>query len=191
MATTAIWDVRGWLGQVVHYVENPKKTENPNFTNADIQGLRDVMNYTMQDYKTEQQFYVSGINCMAETARQEMLMVKKQFGKESGIVAFHGYMSFAPCEVTPDLAHELGMKLAQELWGDRFQVIVATHLDKKHIHSHFVLNSISFIDGKRYNDSKGTYNLMKQTSDHLCREYGLSIIEHPKPGRHRSYGGCR
>jgi hypothetical protein len=187
MATTAIWDVRGWLGQVVHYVENPKKTENPNFTNADIQGLRDVMNYTMQDYKTEQQFYVSGINCMAETARQEMLMVKKQFGKESGIVAFHGYMSFAPCEVTPDLAHELGMKLAQELWGDRFQVIVATHLDKKHIHSHFVLNSISFIDGKRYNDSKGTYNLMKQTSDHLCREYGLSIIEHPKPGRHRSY----
>ena len=187
MATTAIWDVRGWLGQVVHYVENTAKTKNPNFTDVDIQGLRDVMNYATQDYKTEQQFYVSGINCMAETARQEMLMVKKQFGKDGGIVAFHGYQSFAPGEVTPDLAHELGMKLAQKLWGARFQVIVATHLDKLHIHSHFVLNSVSFLDGKRYNDCNATYDLMRRASDRLCQEYGLSIIDNPKPGKRHSY----
>ncbi len=187
MATTKIWDVRGWLGQVVNYVENPEKTENTDFSEADIQGLRDVMNYATQDYKTEKQFYVSGINCMPDTARQQMLLTKKRWAKEGGIVAFHGYQSFAPGEVTPELAHEIGMKLANELWGDRFEVIVATHVDKVHLHSHFVLNSVSFLDGKRYNDCKATYALMRRTSDRLCRENKLSVIEQPQHGKQRSY----
>ena len=138
MATTAIWDVRGWLGKVVHYVENPDKTTEPAFSKQDVQGLRDVMNYALQDYKTEQQYYVTGIHCRPETARQEMLLTRKQFQKEGGIVAFHGYQSFAPGEVTPQLAHEIGVNLAKKLWGDRFQVLVATHLDKAHLHNHFV-----------------------------------------------------
>ncbi len=187
MATTKIWDVRGWLGQVVHYVENPAKTENHEFSDADIQGLRDVMDYATQDYKTEMQYYVSGINCLPETARQQMLITKKRWVKEGGVVAFHAYQSFAPGEVTPELAHEIGMKLAHELWGDRFEVIVATHLDKAHLHSHFVLNSVSFKDGKRYNDCKATYRLLRNTSDRLCREYGLSVIENPQRGKKRSY----
>ena len=187
MATTKIWDVRGWLGQVVHYVENPEKTENLGFTDVDIQGLRDVMDYATQDYKTEMQYYVSGINCLPETARQQMMLTKKRWVKEGGIVAFHAYQSFAPGEVTPELAHEIGMNLAQELWGDRFEVIVATHLDKAHIHSHFVLNSVSHKDGKRYNDCKSTYKLLRDTSDRLCREYGLPIIENPQRGKQRSY----
>lgn len=187
MATTKIWDVRGWLGQVVNYVENPEKTENMSLSEADIQGLRDVMNYATQDYKTEKRYYVSGINCLPETARQQMLLTKKRWAKEGGIVAFHGYQSFAPGEVTPELAHEIGMKLAKELWGKRFEVIVATHLDKTHLHSHFVLNSVSFKDGKRYNDCKATYALMRRTSDRLCREYRLSVIEQPQPGNQRSY----
>lgn len=187
MATTAIWDVRGWLGQVVHYVENPDKTAEPAFSEQDVQGLRDVMNYALQDYKTEQQYYVTGIHCRPETARQEMLLTKKQFQKEGSIVAFHGYQSFAPGEVTPQLAHEIGVNLAKKLWGDRFQVLVATHLDKAHLHNHFVLNSVSFIDGKRYNDCNETYLLMRRTSDELCKEYGLSIIENPQRGKRRSY----
>lgn len=187
MATTKIWDVRGWLGQVVNYVENPEKTENMSFSEADIQGLRDVMNYATQDYKTEQQFFVSGINCLPETARQQMLLTKKHWAKEGGIVAFHGYQSFAPGEVTPELAHEIGMKLAKELWGDRFEVIVTTHLDKAHLHSHFVLNSVSFRDGKRYNDCKASYTLMRLTSDRLCKEYKLSVIKQPQYGNQRSY----
>ena len=187
MATTKIWDVRGWLGQVVHYVEKASKTENPAFSNADIQGLRDVMDYATQDYKTEQQYYVSGINCLPEIARQQMLLTKKHWAKEGGIVAFHAYQSFAPGEVTPELAHEIGLKLAQELWGERFEVIVATHLDKAHLHSHFVLNSVSFKDGKRYNDCKGTYDLLRRTSDRLCQEYGLSVIDNPQRGKQRSY----
>ena len=115
------------------------------------------------------------------------MMVKRQFGKEGGIIAFHGYQSFAPGEVTPEQAHEIGVELARRLWGDRFQVVVATHLDREHIHNHFVLNSVSFVDGKKYNDCKSTYALMRQTSDQLCREHGLSVIENPGQGRTMSY----
>lgn len=183
MATTAIWKVKGNLGRVVGYAANPDKTENPAFTAQDLQGLRDVMDYATQDYKTERQHYVSGINCAPEIARDEMQMVKQQYDKEGGIIAYHGYQSFAPGEVTPEQAHEIGVELAQRLWGDRFQVVVATHLDREHIHNHFVLNSVSFLDGKKYNDCKATYTLMRQTSDQLCREHGLSVIENPEQGR--------
>ena len=141
------------------------------------------MDYATQDYKTERQHYVSGINCAPEIARDEMQMVKQQYGKEGGIIAFHGYQSFAPGEVTPEQAHEIGVELARRLWGDRFQIVVATHLDREHIHNHFVLNSVSFVDGKKYNDCKATYALMRQTSDRLCREHGLSVIENPEQGR--------
>lgn len=185
MATTAIWKVKGSLGRVVDYATNPDKTTV--FTTEDLQGLRDVMNYTTQDYKTEEQRYVSGVNCVPAIARDEMQMVKGQFGKEGGIVAFHSYQSFAPGEVTPEQAHAIGVELARRLWGDRFQVVVATHLDKEHIHNHFVLNSVSFVDGKKFNDCKATYALMRRTSDELCREHGLSVIEHPEQGRTMSY----
>lgn len=184
MATTAIWKVKGSLGRVVDYAANPDKTT---FSPEDLQGLRDVMDYMTQDYKTEEQRYVSGVNCVPAIARDEMQMVKGQFGKEGGIVAFHGYQSFAPGEVTPEQAHAIGIELAKRLWGDRFQVVVATHLDKEHIHNHFVLNSVSFVDGKKFNDCKATYALMRRTSDELCREHGLSVIEHPEQGRTMSY----
>ena len=134
------------------------------------------------DYKTEKQHYVSGINCSPDIARQQMIMTKKRYGKEGGNVAFHGYQSFSPGEVTPNLAHQLGLQLAQELWGERFEVIVATHLDKNHVHSHFVLNSVSFKDGKRYNSCKAAYKLMRETSDRICLEHGLSAIENPQYG---------
>ncbi len=184
MATTAIWKVKSNLGRVVDYAANPDKTT---FTQEDLQSLQDVMDYATQDYKTEEQRFVSSVNCIPEIARDQMMMVKRQFGKEGGIAAFHGYQSFVPGEVTPEQAHEIGVELANKLWGDRFQVIVATHLDKEHIHNHFVLNSVSFMDGKKYNDCKATYALMRQTSDQLCREYGLSVTEAPEQGRTMSY----
>lgn len=185
MATTAIWKVKGSLGRVVEYATNEEKTTA--FTQEDIQGLRDVMDYMTQDCKTEEQRYVSGVNCIPTIAREEMQMVKRQFGKEGGIVAFHGYQSFAPGEVTPEQAYEIGLALAKRLWGDRFQVVVATHLDREHIHNHFVLNSVSFVDGKKFNDCKATYALMRRTSDELCREHGLSVIEVPEQGQTMSY----
>jgi hypothetical protein len=196
MATTAIWDVKGRLGKILIYAENPDKTDNPDFyqsnNDQDIQSLGDVIEYAMRDNATQseelKQQFVSGINCFQNTARQEMLAVKKKYGKEDGIVAFHGYQSFAENEVTPEIAHEMGVKLANELWGDRFQVIVATHLDKaNHIHNHFVINSVSFKDGLRYNDCTKTYMSMRKTSDRLCKEYGLSVIDNPKRGKAQHY----
>ena len=199
MATTAIWDVKGWLGKLVIYAENPEKTTNPkyyekqNMNDQDTEALGDVIGYAMREDATVseelKEHFVSGINCSINTARTEMMAVKKRYGKKDGIVAFHGYQSFAPNETTPDIAHEIGVRLANELWGERFQVIVATHLDKEnHIHNHFVLNSVSFKDGYRYNDCTKTYMLMRKTSDRICKEFGLSVIENPKRGKAKHYG---
>lgn len=169
------------------YAENEDKTKNPNYSDSELQGLRDVMDYTCQDYKTEKQHYVSGVNCSPATARQKMLITKKKYGKPGGIIAFHAYQSFAPGEITPTTAHEIGMKLAQEMWGDRFEVIVATHLDRSHIHNHFVLNSVSFKDGYKYYDNNENYDRFRVKSDKLCEQYRLSVIEEPQRGRRPSY----
>lgn len=177
MATTKIWDIRGRLDRVVDYAKNPDKTRNKNYDEADVQALRDVMDYVSQDVKTEKQFYVTGLNCSPETAREEMTITKKQYRKEGGIIAYHAYQSFKPGEVPPEIAHEIGVKLAEELWGSRFEVIVATHIDKAHIHNHMVLNFVSFADGLRYYDNKETYRKMREVSDRLCLEYRLSVIE--------------
>ena len=197
MATTAIWNIKGWLGKILIYVENPEKTEPKSVYSAHefgekaTQNLSDVIAYAMREKATvmdEETRLVSGINCLPATARQEMMAVKIRYGKSDSNMAFHGYQSFVEGEVTPQVAHEIGIKLAEELWGDRFQIIVATHIDKKsHIHNHFVLNSVSFVDGYRYNDCKATYRKMRETSDRLCREYGLSVLENPKGDKTKHY----
>ena len=109
MATTKIWPTKGHLASVLKYIVNEQKT----------------------DAKT----YVSGLNCFPDTAAAEINAVKKHFGKTGGRVAYHAYQSFAPGEVTPVQAHQIGVQLANELWGDRFQVVVATHLDRGHLHN--------------------------------------------------------
>ncbi len=187
MATTAIWDIKGRLDKVVNYAKNPDKTDASLYSQNELQGLGDVMDYTMQDHKTEKKLFVTGLNCDPETARDQMVMTKRRFCKEDGILAFHAYQSFAKGETTPNIAHEIGVKLAQELWGDRFEIIIATHLDKGHLHNHFVINSVSFLDGKKYNDCNASYRLLRQTSDRICRAYGLSIVENPECGRTKHY----
>lgn len=206
MAVTSIWRVNGWLGKVVIYVENPDKTTNPEFFRNEVQspegsqGLDDVIGYAVNSRKTEQhredadilERFVSGVNCHPATARAEMLAVKKRFGKEDGTIAYHGYQSFAPGEATPEIAHKIGVELAQRLWGNRYQVVVATHLDKaNHLHNHFVLNTVSFVDGKKYFRSAKDYHELQATSDALCREYDLSVIENPQPGKSMHYGEWR
>ena len=203
MATTSIWAVKGWLGQVVIYAENPEKTANPacyekeGMTAAQAQGLSDVIDYAAQSRKTGvadehaevMRHFVTGINCQPETTRDEMMATKKHYGKDEGVVAYHGYQSFAPGEATPEMAHQIGVRLAQRLWGDGYQVIVATHLDKaNHLHNHFVLNNVSMVDGRKYYRSNQDYYNMQKESDSLCREYGLSVIENPKHGKSKHYG---
>ncbi|CAM3659488.1 relaxase/mobilization nuclease domain-containing protein [Cohnella lubricantis] len=186
MATTAIWDVADRLKRVIDYAANPDKTAQDRAEKNE--GLRQAIDYAVSDVKTERQLYVSGINCDPLTAYEQMQRTKRQFQKMDGIVAFHGYQAFAPGETTPETAHAIGVKLAQELWGDRFEVVVSTHLDKEHLHNHFVLNSVSFMDGKRYYDNKASYALLRRTSDRLCREHALSVIEQPEPGKAKHYG---
>ena len=207
MATTSLWRIDGWLGHVVVYIENPDKTENPAFyekpglTDEQAQSLADVIEYAVNSYKTEQQpredtevlqRFVSGVNCFPGTAREEMMAVKRRYGKETGTVAYHGYQSFAPGETTPEIAHEIGVKLAQRLWGDRYQVLVATHLDhENHLHNHFAVNTVSFVDGIKFHRTKEDYRHMREASDDLCREYGLSVIENPQCGKSQHYGEWR
>ena len=209
MATTSIWRVNGWLGKVLIYVENPDKTENPavfekqGMDGQEAQSLSDVIEYAVRQEKTGRiapgeegapvmQRFVSGVNCSPTTARDEMIAVKKRFGKEEGTVAYHGYQSFAPGEATPELAHEIGLALAKKLWGEKYQVLVTTHLDKAHhLHNHFVVNTVSFVDGIKYYRSEKDYFAMQRESDRLCREYGLSVIENPQRGKSKHYGEWR
>ena len=186
MAVCEIWDVKGRLDHTIDYAENPEKTANPKYTEADLQALVDVMDYATNKDKTEKRFFVTGVNCDTATARDEMMIAKAEWNDESEIVCYHGFQSFKHGEVTPEQAHEVGVKLAKKMWGDRFQVIVATHLNTDCLHNHFVVNSVSFTDGRHYHDNKANLRLLRQRSDELCREYALSVIEHPS-GKKKPY----
>lgn len=171
MATTKLWKVGSNIKGTVDYVENEDKTRIP------IDSLEKTLSYAENSSKTEKQLYVSGINCNVDNALQEMIEVKKAFGKENGILAFHGYQSFKEGEVTPNLAHQIGIELANEMWGDKYQVIVTTHLNTNHIHNHFVVNSVSFVDGKKFNSCRRSTALLRSLNDRICEEHGLSFLE--------------
>ena len=181
MATTKIWDVRAHVSKLLAYVANKNKTtmelENKNFDESERLAA-EILGLPYDHFATEEKKFVSGINCTPDNAKEIMLSLLEDTDS-SDIQAYHGYQSFKPGEVTPDVAHAIGVQLANELWGEDFPVIVATHIDKGHVHNHFCLSATGF-SGKRYHDCKATYKLMRDTSDRLCREYGLSVIEKPK-----------
>lgn len=185
MATTKIWDIKGRLDILINYAANPEKTDGNNYNEIELQALHDVMAYASDEYKTEKRLYVSGVNVTPDTAKDKMQQTKLRYGKTDGIIAFHAIQSFKPSEVTPELAHKIGVEFAKEMWGDRFEVLIATHLNKEHLHNHFVINSVSFVDGKKYYDNTATYNRMRKISDRLCEENDLSVIRNPKSkGKH-------
>lgn len=170
MAITKIWAIKKNVSATLNYVANKDKTE----TNDDE--LSKALTYLNHDTSTEEKCFVTGINCTPSTALREMIATKNYFYKTDSIQAFHAVQSFMPGEVTPAQAHQIGVELAKRLWGERFEVVVATHLDKHHLHSHFVINSVSFKDGKRYYDNKDSYMKFRQQSDILCQEYGLNVV---------------
>lgn len=176
MATTRIWAVRSRLDHMVDYVSNKEKTI----------ALESVIDYATNEKKTFEKEYVTSINCVYHDPYSSMVNTKKQFNDDKEILAFHGYQSFEAGEVTPELAHHIGVEFANELWGERFEVVVATHLNTEHIHNHFLINATSCVDGKRYcNTNKDIHN-MRKVSDDLCRKYHLSVIENSK-GKSDSY----
>ena len=179
MAVTKIWNIRGKADSPLEYIANPEKTQRE-FTESERQALADVIAYAANEDKTEKLFYTTGINCSVEFARDQFDTTKLRFGKTRGNVAYHAYQSFAPGEVTPDEAHAIGVQLARELWGDRFQMVVATHVNSHCVHSHIVINSVSFRDGKKFHDCRDTYSQLREASDRICLEHGLSIVDNPK-----------
>ena len=190
MAVTSLWRIKGAIKRVIMYAEDKKKTEVIETNNDDRnseQLLNDLVDYASRDDATQVKRYVSAINCSVDDTVNDMLRVKNFYNKPGGTVAYHGYLSFAKDEVSPDEAHQIGYELATKLWGDRYQVLVTTHLDKtSHIHCHFVLNTVSIIDGKKFFRSAKDYYDMQRCADALCREHGLSVIEYPN-GRRQNY----
>lgn len=181
MAVTGFWPIKGNLKSVIEYADNPDKTTPQEYLDDDLYA---ALNYVENDDKTDKQVYVGGINCSKQNAYAEMLAIQKRFGNRGSIVAYHGIQSFASGEVTADEAFKIGKETARRMWGDRYQVLVTVHLNTDNIHCHFVVNPVSFKDGKKFQNKIGDHIELRKVSDEICREYGLSVLENSK-----FYGG--
>lgn len=175
MATTKIWAIKGSIGKVLDYANDPRKVQ---FTD-----LKQVLKYAENGEKTidneEHQVFVTGVNCNRDTAYQEMKAVQERFNKTTGNVAYHAYQSFKTGEVTAELAHKIGVELAQKMFSE-YQVLVATHLNTGTYHNHFVINSVNMFTGEKFNCNKGAYYKFRSISDALCAENNLTVIKNPK-----------
>ena len=188
MAVTSIWPIKGRVDTVINYARNPEKTrESSHAAMSKFHEIKGVIEYAADDIKTETREYVSCLNLTSEElAAKEFMETKLLKGKTGGRVCYHGYQSFKADEVDAATAHAIGYQLAQNLWGDRFQVVIATHCNTGHYHNHFVINSVSDTDGLKFYNSPADYRAMREESDRLCREFGISVIEHPN-GRGKNY----
>ena len=175
MAYTKVFAIRARLDDRVKYAVNGEKTE-----------LDERIVYTADPEKTDTVRFVTTLNCRsAETAFAAMQKTKKKYKKTGGILGYHFIQSFAPGEVTPEQAHEIGCEFARRLFGEDFEAVIGTHLDKAHPHNHIVVNSVSRTDGHKYHSSpESYYNDVRGTSDALCRENDLSVIAPQGKGKH-------
>lgn len=177
MAVTWIGVIKGSsISRAIDYVANPDKTNEDVFHSINME---QSVEYALNPSKDVQRLYRSAINCSSvENVYTEMMATKKRFGKtEGGALGFHVVQSFKPGEIEPELAHKLGCELARRCFGN-YEAIVGTHLDKAHIHNHIIINSVSFVDGRKYHSHAGSYyHEIRKTSDELCREYSLSIVQ--------------
>ena len=171
MAVVKVYAVKSKLKRAVEYAANEDKTS-----------LDKIIEYAANPDKTEQRAFETAINCSSvESAYKEMIATKKKYGKEDKILAYHYIESFKPGEITPELAHKIGVEFAQKCFGNRFEVVVGTHLDRHHIHNHIVVNSVSFVDGGKFRSTpKSYYNEIRKVSDELCIKYQLSVIDEPQ-----------
>ena len=188
MATTSLWPIRNTgkravkmiVRQVVEYAENEEKTKHPSEQQEERitmmnprETVQSVMSYVSD--KNEGMKYVAGINCTAERAVEEMLITRLRWPERGNRILYHGYQSFLPGESNPEQVHRIGVEMAKELWGDRFEVVVATHLDRAHLHNHFVIHAVSFIDGRKFIWDE-EFPRMQEKSDEICIREGLNIV---------------
>ena len=182
MAIIKVFAVRTQLKKTVNYITDSEKTDSD---------LARKIDYALNSEKTastaaafEQFLYESVINLPdVKTAYERMQATKKHFGKTGGVLGYHIIQSLKPGEITADQCHGLGRKLAGEMFSAGFEIVIGTHLNKEHLHSHIVVNSVSFIDGKKLRFNKQSYRELQEISDLLCRKYGLSVIESKAHGK--------
>lgn len=178
MAVTKLWKVTDRLDRVIDYAEDEEKTRKPKFSDTEWQSLKDVLEYAKDEEKTEQQYFVAGINCNADKARDQFVAVKQQYNKTDGIQAYHGYISFKDTDdLSPEQAHQIGIEFANRVWGERFQIVVTTHLNTKCLHCHYVINSVSLVDGKMLANKEKSWYYFRHIADEICKEHKLSVIE--------------
>ena len=164
MAVTKIKAIRGTLSKALAYIMNPEKTD--------------------------EKMLVSSYGCATETAAQEFEWTRK-IAEQQGmnpvkIIARHVIQSFDVGEVSPELAHEIGKQFADEILGGKYEYVLTTHIDKDHVHNHLIFNAVDFVDHHAYKSYKKIYYDMREASDRLCKENGLSVIS-PSQGKGMSY----
>ena len=164
MAVTKIKAIRGTLSKALAYIMNPEKTDD--------------------------KMLVSSYGCATETAAQEFEWTRK-IAEQQGmnpvkIIARHVIQSFDVGEVSPELAHEIGKQFADEIFGGKYEYVLTTHIDKGHVHNHLIFNAVDFVDHHAYKSYKKIYYDMREASDRLCKENGLSVIP-PSQGKGMSY----
>ena len=154
MAVTKIKAIRGTLSKAIAYILNPEKTD--------------------------EKLLVSSYGCASETAAREFEWTRR-IAEQKGmnpvrIIARHVIQSFEIGEVTPELAHEIGKQFADEILGGKYEYVLTTHIDKDHVHNHLIFNAVDFVDYHAYKSYKRIYYDMREVSDRLCKENGLSVI---------------
>ena len=156
MAVTKIHPIKSTLKQALDYIENPDKTDG--------------------------KMLVSSFGCSYETADIEFEMLLAQAMQKGNNLAHHLIQSFAPGEATPEQAHEIGRRLADEVLQGKYPYVLTTHIDKGHVHNHIIFCAVDMVNCRKYVSNKQSYSFIRRTSDRLCREQGLSVV---KPGRDR------
>lgn len=173
MAYTSVIPVHR-LDNSVEYVLDKEKTSR----SKNASSLSEAIDYALNRDKTERDLFESTIGCAPQTSFEDMRNVKNIWHKTGGVQGFHLVQSFAPGEVTPELAHKIGLELADRLLGGKYQAVIGTHLNTGCIHNHIVWNSVSMDDGRKYRSNVITYiTEVRAASDELCRKYGLSVIQ--------------
>ena len=158
MAVTSLWHVKGSIKDVIDYIENPEKT----VPNQEMQDFFDVFSYVKNPSKTNEGEYVSAVNCLKETALQQMILTKKQYQKDRRVYRMARLPELQARRGNARTVPRNRIETGKEMWGDKYQIIVATHLDKGHLHNHFCFNSVSYLDGQKYNYSKSEQKRLRE-----------------------------
>lgn len=177
------------LDRSVEYVMDKEKTSRTGAGSA-ASSLEEAVDYARDREKTECGVFESAIGCTLETAYRDMRANKERWGQMDGVQGYHLVQSFAEGELTPELAHRIGLELAERLLHGQYPAVIATHLNTHCLHNHIVWDSVAMDTGRKYRSSAKTYYTgVRAESDRLCRQYGLSVLESPESEHGKKQSG--